>query len=109
MAMKLHDPVEITPVFLEGESYLAQDNLEQGKVYISEHWETVIHLCLCGCGQKCVIHLNKPGTPENKKTGWDLIKNGDKVSFHPSFGNWSHQSPYHAHYVITNNIAVFHP
>jgi hypothetical protein len=84
----------ITPFILIGEEYMPQI-IEEGVLYISEHWGLAIHNCACGCGAKSVTPLGKGE--------WTLTKNGDKVSLNPSIGNFSVENPYHAHYYITEN------
>ncbi len=69
--------------------------LEQGVLYISEKYETAIHLCACGCGGKTI-------TPTGKD-GWTLTKTGETITLRPSIGNWIWENPYHAHYHITEN------
>lgn len=85
---------EIKPVFTEQ----IPDIIEEGILYISEKYDVTVHLCACGCKGKTVLPL---GAGE-----WSLKKNGDKVSTHPSIGNWSGQRPYHAHYFITDNKII---
>ncbi len=93
-------PVTITPVFVDTIPVILEENI----VYISEKYHVSVHNCLCGCGIKTVLPLNHEG--QNKE--WNLIKNVDgTISFTPSVGNWSGEKPYHAHYVITNNVATF--
>lgn len=82
---------ELQPVFVE----LIESEIEDGKLYISEKYKTAIHLCACGCGGKTVTPL---GNGE-----WSLTKNNDAVTLRPSIGNWKWESPYHAHYYITEN------
>ncbi len=69
--------------------------MEPGKLYITEEYGVAMHLCACGCGGKTVTPLGQ--------NGWTLTKNEDKVTLRPSIGNWSGESPYHAHYYITDN------
>lgn len=74
----------------------------QGVVYISEEYGVSIHKCLCGdCAELTVMPINH----DHITTGWDLIKNEEKISFVPSIGNF--QFPCKSHYIITNNIANF--
>lgn len=82
---------EIVPKFVE----TITGEPEPGVLYISEEYGVAVHLCACGCGGKTVTPLG-PGE-------WSLAKNGDKVTLRPSIGNWSGESPYHAHYFITDN------
>ena len=85
---------EIKPIFLNQEEFVP-NVLEDGVLYIHEHFGLAIHNCACGCGGKTVTPLGN--------RGWTLTKNGDKVSLNPSIGNWSGENPYHAHYFIVEN------
>lgn len=69
------------------------DIIEDGILYISLDYGTVIHKCACGCGNE----VNTPLTP----TGWKMIYNGEVISLKPSVGNWSFECK--SHYWITNN------
>lgn len=84
---------EIKPEFVEQ----IPENLEDGILYISEKYKVAVHLCACGCKVKTVIPI--------KDGDWILFKSeGDRiVSLRPSIGNFSGESPYHAHYYITSN------
>ena len=74
--------------------------IKPGIIYVSEKYGVAIHLCACGCGKETVTPL---GDGE-----WTLTKSGDKVSLTPSIGNFIWERPnYHAHYVITDNVAKF--
>jgi len=102
--MKTLRKVTITPVFLEGETHIPPfDEMKEGHIYISEFFNTSTHRCLCGCGEKTVLPLNrKPG----ENWGWDLIKeNNGTISFKPSVGNFNY--PCKSHYIITKNVANF--
>jgi len=81
----------LEPVFVE----TIDNELEEGKLYISERFKVAIHLCACGCGIKTV-------TPTGKD-GWVLSNNNDKITLRPSIGNFMGENPYHAHYFITDN------
>ena len=95
--MKTIKKVTIEPIF--GEYVPEYKDMEDGKVYISEKYESSSHRCLCGCGELVVLPLKEP-------YGWNIIKNDNgKVSFTPSVGNY--QIPCKSHYIITNNIANF--
>jgi len=80
---------EIKPVYCE---YIP-DEVEPGKLYITEAFNVAVHLCACGCGGKTVTPLKE----------WKLTDKGGIVTLRPSIGNWSGESPYHAHYYITDN------
>lgn len=97
----MHEPVTLTPLFLAEEEFMPE-SIEPGILYISEFHGITIHLCACGCKSKTVMDLQP-----RWKDGWILTRNGDKVTFRPSIGNFSGENPYHAHYVITDNIAEF--
>ena len=79
----------LTPVFVE----FIPEILEDGTLYISREYQTAVHKCCCGCGQKVVTPLSP--------TGWRLTVDGGKVSLYPSIGNWSF--PCRSHYWINRN------
>lgn len=79
----------ITPVFVE----FVPDQIEAGKLYISETYETAIHKCCCGCGEEVVTPL--------RSSGWRLVKRGQLVSLYPSIGNWEYACQ--SHYFIRDN------
>lgn len=83
---------ELIPAFCEE----IADNLEEGKIYISEKYSCAIHLCACGCKQKTV-------TPFNNSKGWALTNRDGVITLRPSIGNFAGENPYHAHYFITDN------
>lgn len=95
--MQKREKVEFVPVFVD----TIPQTLEENKIYISERFETSSHLCACGCGEKAVLPLGN--------RGWTLTKHENgKISFNPSVGNWKWEAPnYHAHYYITENMAIF--
>ena len=89
---------ELTPVFCK---YLpAWKAMEHGYIYISEEFGVSNHLCACGCGQQTVLPFNAPGD-------WTMVNNNGKVTFSPSVGNFNGESPYHAHYFITENKIIW--
>jgi hypothetical protein len=59
----------------------------------------VVHLCLCGCGERVVTPLSL--------TDWRLIFDGETVSLNPSVGNWSFDCQ--SHYVIKRNRVIWAP
>ena len=67
--------------------------LEEGVVYVSIGFATVVHKCLCGCGQEVVTPLSP--------TDWRLTFDGASISLDPSVGNWSFDCQ--SHYWITRN------
>jgi hypothetical protein len=66
------------------------EQLEPRTLYISMDYGTVVHSCLCGCGQRVITPL----TP----TDWHLTYDGETISLSRSVGNWSF--PCQSHYVI---------
>jgi uncharacterized protein DUF6527 len=69
------------------------DVVEEGKLYVSIEYATIVHKCCCGCGKEVVTPLSP--------TGWKLIFDGKTISLDPSIGNWSF--PCRSHYWIRNN------
>ena len=69
------------------------DEIQEGVVYISLKYKSVIHKCACGCGNE----VNTPLHP----TGWKLLYDGESVSLKPSIGNWSYDCQ--SHYWITKD------
>jgi hypothetical protein len=53
--------------------------LADGVLYISIPYRTVVHRCLCGCGNKVVT----PISPAE----WQLTYDGETISLTPSIGN----------------------
>lgn len=73
--------------------------IENNVLYISNHFETCIHLCLCGCKTESV-------TPYNiGDKGWVITENENGVSITPSILN--PRCPNRSHYFITDNVANF--
>ena len=56
------------------------DAIEEGTLYVSMEYATVIHKCCCGCGNKVVTPLSP--------TDWKLIYDGRAITLDPSIGNW---------------------
>jgi hypothetical protein len=67
--------------------------LEEGVLYISREYQTAVHSCFCGCGQKVVT----PISPAK----WTLREVSGRVTLNPSIGNWAF--PCRSHYWIKNN------
>lgn len=73
------------------------ETIEEGIVYISVKYGSVIHLCACGCKEE----VNTPLSP----TDWELNFNGKSMSLSPSIGNWSYDC--RSHYWIKDNKAIW--
>jgi hypothetical protein len=87
-------PIEaVDPVFVEE----IPRTLEAGKLYVSIAYDTVTHLCCCGCANEVVTPLHP--------TRWSLTYDGDTVSLHPSVGSWG--LPCRSHYLIKRNRVVW--
>lgn len=84
---------QITPVFVE----FIPETIEEGKLYISDVYQTAIHKCCCGCGEEVVTPLSP--------VDWQLKKNMNRVSLRPSIGNWNYRCK--SHYFITNNRVIW--
>lgn len=67
--------------------------LQDGVLYISMQYGTVIHNCCCGCKGRAVTPLSP--------TDWKLRYDGVAISLEPSVGNWSFACQ--SHYWIRNN------
>jgi hypothetical protein len=72
---------------------LVPEKLQEGVLYVSIEYSTVVHKCMCGCGKEVATPLSP--------TDWCLTFDGDSVSLDPSVGNWSF--PCRSHYWIRNN------
>ncbi len=70
--------------------------LDSDVLYISNRFQTVSHLCCCGCGTKIVTPL--------RGLEYTLTTSGDRVSLSPSIGNWSH--PCQSHYWIKDSAVI---
>ena len=81
----------ITYKFVE----LIPDVLEQGVLYISIEYCTVVHKCICGCGNEVVTPLSP--------TDWELTFDGKSVSLDPSIGNWNFECKSH-YWIIKNRV-----
>jgi hypothetical protein len=68
------------------------ERLNDGVLYVSMSFGTVVHKCACGCGSEVVTPLSP--------TDWKLTFDGESISLHPSIGNWSFAC--RSHYWITN-------
>ena len=69
------------------------DSIEEGVLYVSLRFATVLHLCCCGCGNEVVTPLDP--------TDWQMTFDGRSVSLMPSIGNWSFECQ--SHYWVTRN------
>ena len=71
--------MDLQPVFVE---YIPESReIQEGILYISLTFGTMVHKCACGCGEEVVTPL--------APTEWKLIYDGKTISLYPSIGNWS--------------------
>ena len=84
-----------------------QKDMEQFVLYVSEKYGLSIHLCLCGeCNIQTVLSFKH--IIEGKEYGWVHEKDRKgRYTIRPSIGNFMGENPYHAHYIITKNVANF--
>lgn len=85
----------IRPEFVE----LMPSAMAPGILYVSISFNTAIHLCCCGCGNRVVTPL--------APSQWRLMYNGRDVSLYPSVGNWSY--PCKSHYWIEEGNVEWAP
>lgn len=69
------------------------DVIDEGVLYVSIAFCTVIHRCGCGCGSEVATPLDP--------SGWKVTFDGETISLSPSIGNWSLACQ--SHYWIRNN------
>ena len=73
------------------------DVLEEGTVYVSIPYATVVHKCCCGCGREVVTPLSP--------TDWELRFDGKSISLYPSIGSWA--LPCQSHYWIRRDHVIW--
>jgi hypothetical protein len=73
------------------------DIIQDGILYISIEYSTIIHKCCCGCGGEVVTRLSP--------IDWKMTYDGRTISLFPSVGNWSFECQ--SHYWITNDQVIW--
>ncbi len=68
----------------------APEILDEGVLYVSVEYGTVVHLCACGCGTQAVTPLG----PKEYRITYD----GETVTLRPSVGNWGFEC--RSHYTV---------
>lgn len=86
---------QITYVFADS----APATLELGVMYISTKYRAIVHLCLCGCGEKVLLNLDPKG--------WSFTFDGRSISIHDSVGNVA--LPCRSHYIVRKNHVQWLP
>jgi hypothetical protein len=77
----------------------APQTLEPATIYISTKYRAIVHLCLCGCGEKILLNLDPDG--------WSFTFDGQSISVHDSVGNVG--IPCRSHYIIRRNRVAWLP
>lgn len=67
--------------------------LADGVVYVSLEHRTIVHKCLCGCGERVVLNLSP--------AGWEVTLDGETISLCPSVSSGSLDC--NSHYWIRKN------
>lgn len=80
-------------------SDLIPEDLNEGILYVSAKFNTVTHLCACGCKSEVVTPLSP--------SDWNITHNGKNITLYPSIGNWD--LPCQSHYWIRNNEVEWAP
>lgn len=75
------------------------NELNEGIIYVSIAFATVVHKCCCGCGNEVVTPLSP--------TDWKLIFDGKSISLDPSIGNWNFNCQ--SHYWIKRDRVIWAP
>lgn len=73
------------------------ERLDEGVLYVSQRYGTVVHKCACGCGGEVVTPLSP--------ADWSIQLTGDTATLHPSIGNWSFVCQ--SHYFIRRGRVVW--
>jgi Family of unknown function (DUF6527) len=64
-----------------------------GTIYVSTKYRAIVHLCLCGCGEKVLLNLDPDA--------WSFTFDGRSISIHDSVGNVG--LPCCSHYFVRRN------
>jgi hypothetical protein len=67
--------------------------LRLGTLYVSTKYRAIVHLCLCGCGEKVLLKLDPDA--------WSFTFDGRSISVHDSVGNIG--LPCRSHYIVRRN------
>jgi hypothetical protein len=71
----------------------APAQLRLGTLYVSTKYRAIVHLCLCGCGEKVLLNLDPDA--------WSFTFDGRSISIHDSVGNIG--LPCRSHYIVRRN------
>jgi hypothetical protein len=71
----------------------APETLQPGTMYVSTRYRAIVHLCLCGCGEKVLLNLDP--------TAWRFTFDGRSLSIWASVGNVG--IPCRSHYMVESS------
>ena len=91
--MKTIKKVPVELIELAEDEYIPSE-MEFGKLYYSKQYSCLMHLCVCGCGQKTCL--------TTKAGDWSVFPNNGSVTITPSI---LQRNGCKSHYIITNGIA----
>lgn len=94
--MKTKKRVEVKHIKVQNLPFI--DKMEENTIYISDKYGISEHKCLCGCGKRVA-------TPLGYKEWSYKIDTKNRLSMHPSIGNY--QYPCKSHYIIYKGGANF--
>lgn len=78
---------------------IVPEELSDNTAYISEKYKTIVHKCLCGCGNLSITPIG------HLEPRWEFNANNEKLTMTPSILN--NNCPERSHYIITNGVANF--
>lgn len=73
------------------------NQLDRGILYVSLQFDTMAHLCCCGCGHEIITPLSP--------SDWNFTYDGSALTVNPSIGNWSYAC--RSHYVIRRGQVIW--
>jgi hypothetical protein len=85
----------VTYVFVDS----TPESLQPETMYISTKYRAIVHLCLCGCGEKVLLNLDPHA--------WNFTFDGRSISIHESIGNVG--LPCRSHYIVRRNRVTWLP
>ena len=94
--MKTKKRIEIK--FVKSEMLPSVDLMEENIIYISDKYGIAEHKCICGCGKRVA-------TPLSVKEWSYKIDSKNRLSMHPSIGNYQYKCK--SHYIISKGGANF--
>lgn len=93
--MKTLKQVDISIKFVE----FIPEQLEDNVAYVSQKYKTIVHKCLCGCGNLSITPIG------HLQPKWEFNVKEGELTMTPSILNTN--CPEKSHYIITKGIANF--